>query len=223
LVVEFGNAVDPDVNRMVHALCAAVNEVEMPGVTEVVPTYRSLLVYYDPAAILVDDLERALREMVSGLAQRVRPAPKTTVVPVCYDPEYGPDLDDVARYNGLSREEVVAIHSGSDYLIYMLGFTPGFPYLHMSGRLSAPRLATPRKRVAAGSVGIAGSQTGVYTVDSPGGWRIIGRTPLRLYDPGRMPSVLLSAGDYVRFLPIGRDEYLEMVRGKPAGGGVGGG
>jgi len=140
---------------------------------------------------------------------------------VCYEPEYGPDLDFVAACNGLSREEVVTVHTRTAYLIYMLGFSPGFPYLHMSGRISAPRLANPRKCIPAGSVGIAGSQTGVYPVDSPGGWRIIGRTPVRLYDPDRVPPILLSAGDYVRFVPVGKEEYLAIAARATAGGTAG--
>jgi inhibitor of KinA len=215
LVVEFGNAIDPVVNAGVHRLARALAERGLEGVIEAVPSYRSLLVLFDP---LVLPRERLASE-VEGLlaAPAVEEAPgaggNTVELPVLYGGEFGPDLAFVARHNGLSAEEVIAIHSSCDYLVYMLGFTPGFPYLGgMSSRLAAPRLSSPRGKVPSGSVGIAGSQTGVYPVESPGGWQLIGRTPLRLFDLEAKRPFLLAPGDVVRFRPVDEEKYWAYLQ-----------
>jgi inhibitor of KinA len=210
LIVEFGNAIDPAVNARVHRLARALATLGLEGVIESVPTYRSLLVLFDP---LVLPRERLVAEVEALLAVPVveeasGAGGNTVELPVLYGGEFGPDLAFIARRNGLSTEDVIAIHSSSSYLVYMLGFTPGFPYLGgMSSRLVTPRLSTPRGKVPAGSVGIAGSQTGVYPVESPGGWRLIGRTPLRLFDLEAAPPFLLAPGDVVRFRPVDEEEY----------------
>lgn len=213
LVAELGCAVDPLVNARVHRLASLVRSASIPGVRELVPTYRSLLVLFDPVRLSRD----ALRETVALMARDdvygdCRQAGRLVRIPVCYGGDLGPDLEFVARHNGLSPQEVIALHSGATYPVYMLGFLPGFPYLGgLPARIAAPRLATPRLDVAAGAVGIAGSQTGIYPLRSPGGWRIIGRTPLRLFDPERELPFLLSAGDQVRFDPVDRAEYEGLL------------
>lgn len=211
LVVEFGDRIDPALNREVRELWRAMDRAALPGVVELVPTYRSLLVCYDPLVIDADDLQGRILEIERHKGELELVAPRVIHVPVVYGGEFGPDLPAVARHAGLTEAQVVAIHSDAEYLVYMLGFSPGFPYLGgMSQRIAAPRLATPRTVIPAGSVGIAQRQTGIYPVESPGGWQLIGRTPLRLFDPARRPPTLFEAGDAIRFVPVGEDEYREI-------------
>jgi KipI family sensor histidine kinase inhibitor len=210
--VEYGDTIDPAVNRRVRALVHALDAAAIPGILDLVPTYRSLLVTYDPLQLAPADLRQALEQVEGRLAQAPARAARVLEVPTTYGGEVGPDLAFVASHNGLTEDEVVRIHSGTDYLVYMMGFSPGFPYLGgMSGRIATPRLATPRTAIPAGSVGIAQAQTGIYPVESPGGWQLIGRTPIKLFDPARHPPVLIEAGDYIRFVPISREAYDRMV------------
>ena len=203
LVVELGEAISPEINRRVHDLTLAIEDQDIPGVIDLVPTYRSLLVQYDPSHISIHELQASVLEIEEGLAERPTENPRVVRIPTLYGEEHGPDLEFVAEHAGLTPEEVVSIHSGTDYLVYMMGFTPGFPYLGgLSDKLGTPRLATPRVETPSGSVGIAESQTGIYPAASPGGWRLIGRTPLMLFDPKREPPSILSAGDFVRFVPL---------------------
>ena len=216
LVVEFDDAIDPAINRRVRALFLAADGARLAGVRDLVPTYRSLLVSYDP----LQTTFAALRERLSSLEACVDdapiPPPRVVEIPTAYGGAFGPDLGFVAAHNGLAEAEVVAIHSGTDYLVYMMGFSPGFTYLGgLSERIAAPRRETPRTTIPAGSVGIAQMQTGIYPVESPGGWRLIGRTPVVLFDPSRQPPVVVDAGDYIRFVPVMTDEYaatLDAVR-----------
>ena len=210
LVAEFGREVDEAVNQRVHDMARWLEAHSIAGVTEVLPTFRSLMVFYDPEKISYSALVRKLR--------RYRPAAEAGEltdkivlrVPCCYD---GPDLDGMTALTGLSREEIIAIHSGVDYKIYMMGFLPGFVYLGgLDKRICVPRLETPRTRIEPGAVGIGGSQTGVYPVASPGGWRILGRTYLKFYDPHRAEPILCRAGQYIRFVPISPEEYMEGAR-----------
>jgi len=218
LVVEFGNEITPEINARIRSFTQVLEEQALPGIVELVPTYRSVLVHYDPLQLAPGELEAKIRELTGSLTDIELAAPVVTMVPVCYGGEFGPDLDHVCQHTGLSKEEVVRLHAGTDYLIYMLGFTPGFSYLGgMDERLATPRLKTPRTVIPAGSVGIAGKQTGIYPIDSPGGWQLIGRTPLKLYDPYREPPVLLKAGNYVRFVPISEAEYEEIAARVAAG------
>jgi inhibitor of KinA len=218
LVVEFGDAIDPAVNRRVHELFHAVETARLPGVRDLLPTYRSLLISYDPRQATFGDLVTRLGALEAGVATAAARAPRVAEIPTAYGGAFGPDLGFVAEHNHLSEAEVVAIHSGSDYLVYMMGFSPGFPYLGgMSERIATPRLETPRTAIPAGSVGIAQQQTGIYPVESPGGWQVIGRTPVPLFDPSRMPPVVVEAGDSVRFVPIEPEEYIAIEREIGAG------
>ncbi|HEY8347247.1 MAG TPA: 5-oxoprolinase subunit PxpB [Symbiobacteriaceae bacterium] len=213
LLVYCGDRIAEDVNRRVHRLARMLREVRHPAVMEVTPGYHCLLVEYDPIRVRQDQVEALIRECAEGEAPE--PEPRIVEIPVCYGGEYGPDLPDVAAHAGLSPEEVVARHAAPLYPVYCVGFSPGFPYLgEVDPSLSTPRLAEPRIKIPAGSVGIGGSQTGIYPSSSPGGWRIIGRTPLQLFDPRRNPPALLAPGDRVRFRPISAEEYaaLEAAR-----------
>ncbi len=211
IFVEFGDAIAPELNRRVRNLMLTVQDKKISGVIETVPTYRSLLVYFDPRQISAKKLRETLYSLTQPLAESGLPKPKLIEIPTAYGGEYGPDLEFVAAYNGLSVPEVVEIHIGTPYLIYMIGFVPGFPYLGgMSPRIVTPRLETPRAKITAGSVGIAGNQTGIYPVESPGGWRLIGRTPLKLFDPIREPLALFQAGDYLTFVSITPEEFSSI-------------
>ncbi|MCI2049139.1 MAG: 5-oxoprolinase subunit PxpB [Lachnospiraceae bacterium] len=208
LVVQFGDSIDEKINRQVHALAGWVELQRFRGVRELLPTYRSLLVFYDPRVILYDRLKKDLSRFSEEDSAAALAHTRTLLVPCCYEDPYGPDLLAMEPLTGLSRSEIVKIHSSVDYKIYMLGFLPGFVYLGgLDPRIAAPRLKTPRTKIPARSVGIGGSQTGVYPMDSPGGWRLIGSTPLEFYDPKREEPILCKAGEYIRFVPISVPEY----------------
>ncbi|HXE95038.1 MAG TPA: 5-oxoprolinase subunit PxpB [Dongiaceae bacterium] len=215
LVVDFGNVIDPQVNGCVHRL-ARVIAANMPDdIIEAIPTYRSLMVYFDPLHISRESISDKIRMHLDNIAESGSEGDTTTVVsiPVCYGNEFGPDLDFVASHNKLSIQEVIDIHTSKPYQVYMLGFTPGFPYLGgMSERIAAPRLAQPRVAIPAGSVGIAGSQTGIYPIESPGGWQLIGRTPLQVFNPGSPNPFLFAAGNYLRFTEIDAATFEDIRR-----------
>lgn len=211
LTVELGREISPAVNARVTALTRLLHEAALPGVRELVPAYCALTVQYDPAVLSAERLIPLLTELCGRLDGAQAQKGELVELPVWYGGFCGPDLGFVAQHAGMTPEQAVALHSAADYLIYMLGFTPGFPYLGgMDVRIAAPRLSSPRVRIPAGSVGIAGEQTGVYPIASPGGWQIIGRTPLKLFDPGREQPFLLSAGQKVRFVPIDEGEYRRL-------------
>ncbi|HUW63882.1 MAG TPA: 5-oxoprolinase subunit PxpB [Spirochaetia bacterium] len=211
LVVEFGNEINPRVNRLVRNLYLRIQEMEVAGIEELIPTYRSLLIIYEPAEISYQELRQMVETLDKNLPEAALSLPKVHFLPVVYGGSYGPDLVDVAAANRLTEEEVIAIHQDPEYMIYMFGFAPGFPYLGgMSPLIATPRLEVPRTRIPAGSVGIAGSQTGVYPLESPGGWRLIGRTPVKPYDAYREPQVVFSVGEYLKFFRITEEEYLDI-------------
>ncbi|MCC0666877.1 5-oxoprolinase subunit PxpB [Clostridioides sp. ZZV14-6009] len=214
VVAEFGNEISEDINKKVISFMRAIEISNLKGiVTEMVPTYRSLMISYNPLKIDFDSLIESLKKIENNLESIELPKPKMHEIPVCYDKVFGIDIETVASYNNLTVDEVINIHTGREYLIYMLGFTPGFPYLGgMDERIATPRLEVPRIKIYGGSVGIAGSQTGVYPIDSPGGWQIIGRTPLKLYDENREEQILLRAGDFIKFVPITLDEFIEIEK-----------
>lgn len=212
LNVEFAEEISPAVNAQIRAFTAALDAANLPGVVEYVPTYRSVTIHYRPEIILYGELKSRLTALLSGLTAGASAPAEVIELPVCYGCEMGPDLPFVARHSGLDEAEVIRIHSGAEYLVYMLGFTPGFPYLGgMDERIATPRLEKPRTRIPAGSVGIAGAQTGAYPLESPGGWQLIGRTPVKLYDPQREQPILLRAGQYVKFTPIDARAYAEIA------------
>lgn len=218
LVADFGNVISEDVNRKVNVLKKSLLAAKVAGVREMIPTYRSLLVEYNPSVISMQDLSRRI-EAASLEGAGVEAEKKRVLeIPCCYGGQYGEDLAGLAELTGLSEKEIIDIHAGTEYRVYMLGFLPGFVYLGgMDERIAAPRLKSPRVSIPAGSVGIGGSQTGVYPMASPGGWRLIGMTPVDFYDPKREKPVLCEAGDYIRFVPISPEEY---DRQKKEGGAV---
>lgn len=217
--VAFGAEISPRINGRVRRFCHRLQAEPIRGVTEWVPGYAVVTVYYRPWTIGYDELCCALEEYVRAGTDAPLPVARRVEIPVCYGGEWGPDLDEVAAAQGLTGAQVIARHTAPSYLVYFLGFLPGFPYLGgLDPFLATPRRATPRPRVLGGSVGIAGAQTGVYPLETPGGWQIIGRTPLRLYDPDRQPPALLAAGDHVQFVPITERQYKkgrEEVAGGP--------
>lgn len=209
LVVEFGDAIDPAISAMVTRLASRVAALRPAGLIETVPTYRSLMVHHDPAAGDPEALAATLERLAVEAARETRTPSNGTgegrlvEIPVVYGGDAGPDMAYVCEKTGLSPEEVVRRHTAPSYVVYMIGFLPGFPYLGgLDPRLATPRLATPRLKIPAGSVGIGGQQTGIYTLESPGGWAIIGRTPLTMFDPTREEPCLLLAGDRVRFVAV---------------------
>lgn len=220
IVVELGEAIDDAVNARVHALARAVRERLGAAVEEVVPSYRSLLVVHDPLRSPRAALVRRLRALAARV-EAPRTGPRRVVrVPVRYGGAAGPDLDEAARLCGLSPEELVRRHAAPVYRVHLLGFTPGFPYLGgLDPSIAVPRLAVPRTRIPAGSVAIGGEQTGIYPVESPGGWRLVGRTPLRLFDPAPAAErpFLLAPGDGVRFAPVDDEGFAAAAREVAAG------
>lgn len=220
LVIEFGAAISPAINRLVQQLTELINSSSIKGIIEVVPTYRAVTVYFEPLVITRQELAAC----ISSRLLKINPpngqaaAAKTVYVPVCYGGVMGPDLEYVARYTGLQSEQVIAVHTAQSYLVYMLGFTPGFPYLGgLPEQLAVPRQEKPRAKVPAGSVGIGGSQTGLYPVESPGEWWLIGRTPVKVFNPSNSQPFLFAQGDYLHFYAITVDEYFTIRREVEAG------
>ena len=213
LLAVFEQRVAPEIGAAVAALNTRVLAANIPGVGETVPAFASLMVTYDPLTTDYDTVAAAVQKLADAPdADGAAESGKLVTIPVCYGGEFGPDLPFVAQHAGLSEEEVIALHAGRDYRIYMLGFLPGFPYLGgLDERLFTPRLPTPRTAIPAGAVGIGGEQTGIYPIASPGGWQLIGRTPLKLFDPevGTLPY---AAGDRIRFKPITKAEFDALVQ-----------
>jgi inhibitor of KinA len=215
VTITFGDTIDIATHRRVRAACVAIDAGGLAGVVDQVPAFASITVHYDPALVAGDENESpydrvvgALESLLSDPRAETPPTPRMVEIPVCYGGELGPDLDDVARQHNLSPQQVIDLHAGAEYLVYMVGFMPGFAYMGgLPDVLATPRRATPRTAVPAGTVGIGGKQTGVYPLESPGGWNLIGRTPVHIFDIGRNPAALLAAGDHARFAPISRDDF----------------
>jgi len=212
LIVEFGNVISPEVNRRVHALHDAVSNAKLPGVGECVPTYRSLLITYDPIKLEYENLILEIRDLEKTLETHTsKRRERKATIPVVYGGDFGPDLPRVSQYHNLKESDVIRIHSEHEYMVYMIGFIAGFPYLgELTDEIATPRLETPRMRVPEGSVGIAEKQTGIYPREAPGGWQIIGRTPIRFFDPSWHPPALLQPGDLVKFKPISVAEFQQI-------------
>lgn len=200
LLVEIGEKISADDNRRVQELMLRLQQANLPGVRELAPSYRSLLVVFDPLTIAPEKLKAAITDVAARPGGSELPQAKLITVPVFYGGDYGPDLEWVAGHLGISTEEVIRLHTETVYRVYMIGFTPGYPYMgELPAALAVPRRSTPRTRVPKGSVGMAQRQTGIYPVESPGGWQIIGWTPIELFDPKRQIPSLLEMGDRVKF------------------------
>lgn len=203
LLVELGDAIDQALNARAHDLAQRL--AAAPGIIEIVPAYAALLIEFDPARISCAALENHVAENLATPCARATVQPRVVEIPTRYGGEFGPDLEFVAQYNHISPKEVIRLHTSQPLRVFMLGFAPGFPYLGiLPPSIAAPRLDTPRAKVPAGSVGIAGQQTGIYPRASPGGWRLIGCTDVKLFDPTQDPPTLLRPGDFVRFVRVDR-------------------
>ncbi len=213
LTVEFGNKIDPALNSLVIAFADRLRKQALKGVTDIVPTYRSVTIHVEPRCLKVTELMEQIRPLTEETLSQPELSARTVTIPVLYGGEWGPDLPDIAAHAGMSAEMVIELHSSVSYRVYMLGFSPGFPYMGtVPDPLAMPRLPTPRIRVPAGSVGIAGNQTGIYPSATAGGWRLIGRTPLLLYRPTSSDPFLLRPGDVVQFKSIGLQEFERWSR-----------
>ncbi len=213
LLVCFGAAVEEQINAKVMALAAALAAQPILGMGETVPSFASLLVYYNPLLTDYAAAKTAVEQAISAMGNVAPATGKTVEIPVCYGGKYGEDLAFIAQHAGMSEAEVIALHSSMPYRIYMLGFLPGFPYLGgLDERLHTPRLANPRTKIPAGSVGIGGQQTGIYPMASPGGWQLLGRTPLRLFAPEQGGKLPYLAGDSIRFVPIDEATFLKLEK-----------
>ncbi len=211
-MIRFQEEISPEIAAKVRQTAQALRGAGLDWISDIVPSYCEIMVNYDarrvaPAAALAE-----LKAVVDNAASSGASKARLVRIPVCYGGEFGPDMGFVAEYTGISEDELIQIHSAPRYLTYMIGFTIGFPYLGgMDARLAVPRLEVPRQKVPAGSVGIAGKQTGIYSLDSPGGWQIIGRSPIKLVDITKMPPAVLSAGDYLQFYPIDKAEFQRIL------------
>jgi inhibitor of KinA len=220
LHIALGDSIDEATHRRVRAVVAQIDAANIPGIVDQVPAFASVTVHYDPLTVAEASGERSpyhhlvhvLRALLASLSHAPLPAPRVVEIPVCYGGELGPDLEDVAARHTMTTDDVVRIHTAGNYLVYMVGFMPGFAYLGgLSERIATPRRDSPRTAVPVGTVGIGGSQTGVYPLVSPGGWNLIGRTPARIFDITREPATLLATGDRVRFIAITRERYDELA------------
>ena len=224
LTLKWGDVIDESAYRRVQIAWQALRAAPLPSVVELVPAYTTVTLFYDPyQAVRAGAPEAGIVEWLSAqVHERLKNPPKLekskgreVEIPVCYGGEFGPDLGLVAKHTKLSPEEVIRRHSKADYLVYLIGFAPGFPYLGgLPKELNTPRHAKPRMIVAPGSVGIAGNQSGIYPLGTPGGWNLIGRTPLKLFLPEKNPPVLLCAGDRVKFRAITAENFFQMEGGR---------
>lgn len=218
ITVCFENEISKEVNGFVTSFACAVEQKGIKGVIELIPAFNSVTVLYDSTVTSAGTLKIKLERIIKKLGNSQQSSAVLYKIPVCYEEEFSPDMKNVEAHTGLSREEIIKIHSSTDYLIYMLGFLPGFAYLgEMDKRLATPRLDSPRVEISRGAVGIGGEQTGIYPVASPGGWQLIGRTPVLVYDRERENPILYKSGDYIRFVPISRNEYFEIEKAVQGG------
>ncbi len=211
VLVEFENEIRPEINRRVRTLARKAGEEKLRGVGDLIPSYCSLLIYYDPLHLSFSEVYSWIRSLLTTVLDEMELPRQTKNVPVLYGGPYGPDISFVAEQNGIGVEDVIRIHTGETYLVYVVGFVPGFAYMaQVPEKIRVPRLLNPRTKVPPGTVGIAGMQTGIYSMESPGGWRLIGQTPLTLFDLHKTPPSFFEAGDYVRFYPITEEEFHRL-------------
>lgn len=212
LFVEFADEIDREANNAVTRLSSCLAKQRDIRIRECLPTYRSLSIYFDPLTVSAEEIIETAKKILSENSAGSEQGHAVISVPVCYGGEYGTDIENVAQNAGISVEEVISRHTKNIYHCYMIGFIPGFAYLGgMDESIATPRLAVPRSIIPGGSVGIAGKQTGIYPLDSPGGWQLIGRTPLRLFTPEAERSTLIQAGYGVKFVPVTEDEYKKIA------------
>nr|WP_240338427.1 5-oxoprolinase subunit PxpB [Peribacillus alkalitolerans] len=222
VIVQLGNSINLETHQRVKALVGYLEQHPFTGMIEYVPAFTTVTIFYDPVYFYGKNQFSPYQQVctiVEGILSKLEAGSdeggRLIEIPVCYGGSFGSDLDFVAESNGLTTEEVIRYHTSGDYLVYMIGFAPGFPYIGgMSERIATPRRSSPRLAIPAGSVGIAGKQTGVYPIETPGGWQLIGRTPLALFRPNASSPSLLQAGDRIRFSSITEEEYLEMKEGQ---------
>ncbi|MGJ7919192.1 5-oxoprolinase subunit PxpB [Neobacillus sp. LXY-4] len=217
IMIIFGKEISEATLNKVQAVASFLETNPFPWLIEYVPAFTTITIYYDPIKVLsisstgklpYDFVYEQIDKSIKGITLAEENQARVVSIPVCYGEQYGPDLEFVAKYNHLTTEEVIEIHSGSEYIVYMIGFSPGFPYLGgLSNKIYTPRKSSPRQRIPAGSVGIAGKQTGVYPIETPGGWQIIGQTPITLFQPNSTPPSLLQTGDKIKFFPISHEEF----------------
>ena len=213
LLIYFGDQITVEAHERIRKLLRLLELEPVPGIRNLHPAYCSLLVKFDPLKVSHEELEATLKQYLNRLNTVSLPQPREIEIPVCYGDEYGPDLDEVAAIHGLTPAKAIELHSSISYLVYFLGFVPGFAYLgELPDALVTPRLPHPRRKVPAGSVGIAGNQTGVYPVSTPGGWRLLGRTPIPIFRADREALSLLTIGDRVRFTSITPERFAELER-----------
>ena len=211
ILIVFGDTINPETNQRIVSTVRLIREQKIEGIVDMIPAFVSLLVNYNPLVISYEKLRVRLEAILQMKTEAQETVRRVYEIPVCYGGEYGPDLQNIANHAGLSPREVIDIHMSRDYLIYMLGFLPGFCYLGgLDERIHTPRLQTPRLKIPAGSVGIGGSQTGIYPMESPGGWQLMGKTPVKTYDPDRQVPILVSAGEYIRFVEIDEAEFRRI-------------
>jgi len=218
VMIELGNELNLEIQQKVLAISSYLEDNPLEWMVEYIPAFSTVTIFYNPMMIInhlnidtpIQYVCQQLHQILSHITINQHTEPRVVEIPVCYGEEFGPDLETVASMNGLTTEDVISIHSSAEYTVYMIGFAPGFPYLGgMSEKIAAPRLPSPRLKIPERTVGIAGKQTGVYPIATPGGWQLIGRTPIKLFRPNDKVPSLLNAGDKVRFKPISYEEYVE--------------
>lgn len=216
VVMQFSELISKETQTYIEAISAYLDKHPIPGMVEYIPAYTTITIFYNAMDVLgnsagknvFDIVQDQIEEMISQLPENPKTDSKVVEIPVCYGGEFGPDLEIVAHHNNLSEQEVTDIHVKGDYMVYMIGFAPGFPFIGgMSEKIATPRKGSPRLKIPSGSVGIAGSQTGVYPIETPGGWQLIGRTPVKMFRPNEDVPILLKAGDSIRFFPISEEAY----------------